>query len=218
MSSCIQAEDILIELRLIRALIVSHHYMEKEKESETEVYTSPGIKTVVEGKDEHVTDVRSTEQKVTYEDHIPAWDILDSDFDNFPDMPANIGDSISFSPAILDKNFGVFNDFATTIVKLHDEHTVIFIGSVVGTIIVLTAICCFLIWFCCIRKCNRGSYELQPTANETEMEEKSVNADQSCASSIESDSFREGVVDLPQLNENMFDEIFEPRERKITEL
>lgn len=216
MSSCIQAEDILIELRLIRALIVSHYFMEK-KESGTEVNTGP--KTVVEEKEEQGSSQQN--HKTTYEDHIPAWDILDSDFDNFPAMPVNVGESITFSSSVSDNNFGVFNEFALTIVKLHNEHTIVFIGSAVGIIVVLTAICCFLIWFCC-RKC-KGSYDLQQP-NEMEMDKKdenSVNVDQSCSTSIESNSFQEGVADLPQLDENMFDEIFEPREvkkRKITEL
>jgi hypothetical protein len=214
MSACIQAEDILVELRLIRALIVANYYMEKT----SDVGAMEDV--VEEKKEESATDVSEPEQKVDYEEHVPAWDIFDSDFDNFPALPVSVDESISFSPAILDKNFGVFNDFATTIVKLHDEHTIIFIGSAIGTVVVLTVICCFLVWFCCIRKCT-GSYELQQI-NETEMEDK-TNAvqgdDVSCASStIESDSFQEGVDDIPQLDENMFDEIFEPRERKITEL
>ncbi len=178
-----------------------------EKEPETKVITDK--KDISEDEKESVL----VETKVSVVDHVPAWDIVDADFENFPAMP---DEPVSVSG--LNRINDVFHDFAMTIVKLHDEHTVIFIGSAVGTIVVLTAICCFLVWFCCIRK-NKGSYELQQQVNETEMDEKATNVDQSCASStIESDSFHEGVAELPQLDENMFDDIFEPREPKITEL
>lgn len=138
-SICIDAADILIELKYIRDLL------------------STPLKLTVEVKDGQ-KDGREDGQK---DDHIPAWDILDEEFESFPVMP-EFNEDVNHSVSNVSTTYPNLTYVRNTTVQMNmtfvelmtyykDEQTIAFALTLSFVSCLIVGLIVLSIWFCCFR-------------------------------------------------------------------
>lgn len=162
--------DILNELKYIRDLL------------------STPLKLTVE-----VKDGQKDEQKdVKKGDHIPAWDILDEEFESFPVMPEfndevnksviNVSTTYSNLTYVRNTTVQMGMTFVELITYYRDEQTTAFALTLSFVSCLITGLIVCSIWFCCVRN------------KKTETNSKATFDD-----SIELEQFSEGEIPEPDL-------------------
>ena len=127
LTECIGVKEILAELETIRSVLVKP------------VVDLP-LTEHLETKKEWTKEEKNEEMEYV---HIPQWDIVDEDFEAFPNFP-------TFTEQTEIKTSGFYFDF----LDFKEKNAVIFYVSVVFGCLVFLGCFGLLVWFC-IRKCKK---------------------------------------------------------------
>ena len=161
------------------------------------------LKLVVE-----VNDVSNPTDKIDSNDgndeaHIPAWDILDSDFETFPDLPHFIEpiDTLTNDTAVYEKTW------VTQLSLFKEENEVVFVLTLTIALIVIVGVFVFMVWFCCLRECLR-----KKDVPVSDVVEPEVLNDVAPIAEAEVNEIDSGISSSLFREDETWDDIFEPRE------
>lgn len=135
---CIGVDEILMEMKLLRAMLLP--------------VTTVEMKTIEEPvngleKNDSETLVKNNLVEIENEKHIPVWDINDSDFDFFPELPNMMSKALHKS----DMNNNA-EKILTQIIAIAKEHTALFVFTTITIAAVVSLVLYFLAVFCCKKK------------------------------------------------------------------
>lgn len=202
---CIGVDDILAELKFLRSLLEKPLKLVVEVNDIVPIPDKIDVKTTSDD-DKTETDDKGDATETPKEVHIPAWDILDADFDAFPDLPTLTEPADVLIKDTASRN----NSWMTQLAFFKEENEAIFVLTLTIALIVILSVLAFMIWFCCMREClkEKNKPKNKP-ANDATLEIHNDVAPVAEAEIDDIDSefspslFREGET---------WGEIFEPRE------